>query len=302
MKYSLDDITKFSDDYIYNLLSINDVNITENKDNNLYEAILLFYMSGNLNENIYPNYINISKFLLWASLDGYKEIVKLLLNGNKDEALIHASRNGDFGTTKLLLENGANVHTKSDLPLEVASKNGHLEVVKLLSQYNEDINIIPLELAAGNGHLEVVKFLSENGPVSDRALLISSGRNHFKIVKFLLEKNKQNVYINESLIIASEHGYTKIVKLLLEQVGVNVNAENGKALKKASANGHLEVVKLLIKNGANVNVSNSSPLVSASWHGHLEIVKLLLKNGAEVTTRSLERASPKITKLLQSYK
>lgn len=63
MKYSLDDITRFSDDYIFNLLSINDINITGDKDNNLYEAILLFHISGTLDEDIYPNYININKFL-----------------------------------------------------------------------------------------------------------------------------------------------------------------------------------------------------------------------------------------------
>ncbi|KAF2469630.1 ankyrin, partial [Lindgomyces ingoldianus] len=56
-------------------------------------------------------------------------------------------------------------------------------------------------------------------------------------------------------------------------------------LCSASNNGHLEVVKLLLKKGADVAGANKvgcKPLYPASNNGHLEVVRLLLENGADV--------------------
>jgi ankyrin repeat protein len=47
----------------------------------------------------------------------------------------------------------------------------------------------------------------------------------------------------------------------------------------ASANGHTEIVKLLLDKGADLNVKNTygiTVLFMASVHGHTEIAKLLL--------------------------
>ena len=119
-----------------------------------------------------------------------------------------------------------------------------------------------------------------------------------------------------------------IVKLLLaNRVGLNIIDKNGMtplhwgifltcfdihySLKnfkfiKASMRGHLEIVKLLLKNGANPNnkgfgdqialhkgvwilrvlvlIINILLIIIASWYGHLEIVKVLLDFGAKINS------------------
>lgn len=57
-------------------------------------------------------------------------------------------------------------------------------------------------------------------------------------------------------------------------------------LNAASANGHIEVVRLLLENRADITVVDKKggmPLLTASWYGHVKVVKLLLENGADIT-------------------
>ena len=63
-------------------------------------------------------------------------------------------------------------------------------------------------------------------------------------------------------------------KYLVEQ-GANIHANDDKALRWASENGHLKVVKFLVKLGANINVKNNYALRWASANGHLKVVKFL---------------------------
>lgn len=56
-------------------------------------------------------------------------------------------------------------------------------------------------------------------------------------------------------------------------------------LHNAANNGHIEVVKHLIKKEADVNVVDKygrSPLHDAAKHGHIEVVEVLLKKVADV--------------------
>ena len=73
------------------------------------------------------------------------------------------------------------------------------------------------------------------------------------------------------------------------QAGGEVNAQNewGRTLlHKASGNGHVEVVNLLIQAGGEVNaqkeIVRATPLHEASWNGHVEVVDLLIRGGGEV--------------------
>ena len=90
------------------------------------------------------------------------------------------------------------------------------------------------------------------------------------------------------LIKASSDGNLDLVKLLLER-GANVNSQNNifygqTALIRASENGHTEIVKLLSTNGADVNIQDiygQTALILSSLRGHLEVIKLLLEKGAD---------------------
>jgi outer membrane protein assembly factor BamB/ankyrin repeat protein len=92
--------------------------------------------------------------------------------------------------------------------------------------------------------------------------------------------------LKEDLWTASRTGDAKAVEALLAK-GVDVNAKThygATALWFAAYKGHLEVVKVLLKNKADLNASDtiwgSSPLSLALGEGRVEIVKVLLEAGA----------------------
>ena len=60
-------------------------------------------------------------------------------------------------------------------------------------------------------------------------------------------------------------------------------------LIRASAYGHIDMVKKYIEDGANVNAKDddgNTALIMASWNGYIEVVRFLLKNGADVNAKN----------------
>ena len=85
----------------------------------------------------------------------------------------------------------------------------------------------------------------------------------------------------------------------------------------ASADGHVEVVRLLLEKGANINTAKVTssgwmPLSGASANGHVEVVRLLLEKGADIDTAdedgqtplswAAEKGHAAVVTLLQQYK
>ena len=92
-------------------------------------------------------------------------------------------------------------------------------------------------------------------------------------------------------VTAAASGDKKTVQNLLKSAEKKedmVNArdwDNLTPLSAAASGGHLEVVKLLIKEGADVNAKdkdNVTALMEASLKGHTKVVETLLSNGVEV--------------------
>lgn len=78
----------------------------------------------------------------------------------------------------------------------------------------------------------------------------------------------------------------KATELLTQRADVNIKDDRGvTVLMSASAQGDIEIVKILLANGADVNVKgydgDYSALVAASESDHSEIVELLKKAGAK---------------------
>ncbi|KAF2124635.1 hypothetical protein P153DRAFT_325872, partial [Dothidotthia symphoricarpi CBS 119687] len=106
--------------------------------------------------------------------------------------------------------------------------------------------------------------------------------------------NAQGGRYGNALQAASAEGHEQVVKMLLNKgTNVNVNAQGGRysnALQAASIEGHKQVVKMLLNKGANVNVNvqggyYSTALHAASAEGYEQVVKMLLDIGANVNAQ-----------------
>jgi len=87
------------------------------------------------------------------------------------------------------------------------------------------------------------------------------------------------------LILASTAGDIKMVKLLLSfKADPNVTNEGYSALRYASEQGHVEVIKLLIESGAQIDFADPdgfTALMSAAANDKTDAIKYLLDKGAK---------------------
>jgi ankyrin repeat protein len=118
-----------------------------------------------------------------------------------------AAHNGDLEMVRVLLDYGVDVNSQNDghcTPLDFASRNGHRNdsrVVQFLIEHGADLNtrasrsgFAPLHRASKNGRIEVVRLLVEHGvnvEVQDKygrtPLDVASGDQREEIMELLLE-------------------------------------------------------------------------------------------------------------------
>ena len=84
---------------------------------------------------------------------------------------------------------------------------------------------------------------------------------------------------NFAVRLASRNGHLEVVKLLLTHPKVDPSADDNYAIRWASKNGYLEVVKLLLslpsKQGVYPTVDISEAIRLSSQNGHSDVVKVL---------------------------
>lgn len=81
-------------------------------------------------------------------------------------------------------------------------------------------------------------------------------------------------------ILALESSDFETIKEL-HRSGIDIHFDDDRALKEASRNGDLDIVRYLCENGVQIqDFSTSIALSGASREGHLHIVKYLLEKGA----------------------
>ena len=138
-------------------------------------------------------------FILVASLDGYLDVCKILIEKGADlnlqaangaTPLIIASFGGNAELVKLFLDKGAKLDVQSKngaTALIAASEKGHIEVIKLLLVKGANLDVqssngvTALMMASQNGHSDVIKLLLEKGAKTD--LKSNMGQTAYDIAK-----------------------------------------------------------------------------------------------------------------------
>ncbi|MHC4113652.1 MAG: ankyrin repeat domain-containing protein, partial [Planctomycetota bacterium] len=108
----------------------------------------------------------------------------------------------------------------------------------------------------------------------------------------LVSSNSGDQKSSNSIHEAAVEGHLNLVKSLIK-TGTDVNVKGRleyTPLHHAAENGHANLVKFLISRGADLEVRNHNgrtPLALAACRGHKEMVELLIARGADVNTKDI---------------
>ncbi len=168
--------------------------------------------------------------LFLAAQNGYRDVIKVLLRANADPLL---TRTDALGTTSV--------------PLDIAAKNGHSQVVfELVQQVGIEgcggatRGAEALRLASFFGHVDVMAVLRDAGVVDSGMSVVNAVRNGRELaVRFLLQQRKgdEAVYLNNRDLFG--------VPILLYAIGVGTVSPSPR------------IVRLLVDAGADT--------ASAGW-------------------------------------
>jgi ankyrin repeat protein len=247
---------------------------------------------------VIPRARDVMGSLASAIIGGHLQLVRYLVEeAGADERragldgrtpLILAADKGDADIMAYLLDRSrVNIDAKAangDTALEVAYRNGHLEVVKLLVAAGARVNPQSsdehgvLMTARLGGNVQVVRYLVEEAGADEQR--VGPGGKVF-------------------LMAAADLNRADIVEYLLGRPGIDIerkSAAGWTALNIACREGHLEVVKMLVGAGARVDAQGSDgqgALMTAI--DHLEVVKYLVEEaGADVNAITYKDDAPTI--------
>ncbi len=234
--------------------------------------------------------------LIWAATRGYIDIVKMLIergadinhtnDGGNDAlilSLINMTRLPDsfyaqlLATARLLIEHGATIPTEGDL--QRYAQRGILrfhnpeyagQALSAVFEGNE------LAYAAARGDTKRVVVLLSTLP---------QAQPQSPQTKSLIAQLRK--------LLAS---YAILAPMIPPQININHPDSHGMtALHWAAAQGHDDIIKLLLDFGANINLRNvegNTPLHLAARNGNLSTVRLLLARGANATLVNRDGQTP----------
>lgn len=209
--------------------------------------------------------------LIFASENGYDEVVDLLLQANADTEVKFEFFNDK--TIKRVFGDG-------ETALMKAVWNGHFDIVKNLVKYGANVNCV-------------------NREEECTALMHAVIRDRNEILEFLLDAGANvNAKTNRAataLMYAIKRSNFKGAELLLSRApDIHVkNSEGDNVLMMASASNQINMVKRLIELGADVNSQdnkgNTALMVMANelwFKNQSEVLELLLNTNIDIAIKN----------------
>ncbi|KAG9403282.1 hypothetical protein AC1031_005928 [Aphanomyces cochlioides] len=135
-------------------------------------------------------------------------------------------------------------HDYSSRPMDLAAKNGQLEVVKYFHHYRlEGCTNFAMDFAAQSGHFSVVKFLHDHRRegCTTYAMDMAAANGHFEIVNFL-HTHRTEGCTTYAIDYAAANGHLQVVEFLLHH---RQEEHSSNAIKWAQERGHHDVLTLL---------------------------------------------------------
>jgi ankyrin repeat protein len=120
------------------------------------------------------------------------------------------------------------------------------------------------------------------------AILIAAETGHVEIVKLMLEAHSK--LVGEVFVTASALGHAELVKELI-RLGVNkhpYHVYDAMAMYAAAGNNQAEIIRLLVESGVNVDVTSRkiingrTALMEATLEENVELIEYLIRAGANV--------------------
>ena len=227
-----------------------------------------------------------------ACLRGNIDAIHIMIKyaGNDKKQLIHNKEGlgfykacvaGNIEILKLLLSNCSSIKERQKL-VTYTNNRAILGAVESISSVKPDISII--------------KLLVENGADitedDNYCLKYSSTRGILPVVEYIIHnvKNIPKEDLNKSFQSACLYKNIDIIKLLLKHGSVDVDADNGNAIRWAVRDGHTEVVKLLIDAGADAKKINDIDFRWMRHKGYADTIELLRSRMDESFYPTLEAA------------
>ena len=195
-----------------------------------------------------------------------------------NSTMMHAAASGGHtAVIRALLKRNASFREVNGVNLtaiQLAAKNGHLDVVKLLYYSGANVDHLCLQYAARAGHADVVKFLMKIG-ILDTCMRCDG--------IFYWLGNKVRYQAGPSYNFKDSDGY------ILADDNYRIKCQS--ALHLAVAEKHTEVVKLLLsvedKTIHCKDFTGRTPLHEAIRQNHVEISELLIRSGARVSQKCM---------------
>jgi uncharacterized protein len=256
--------------------------------------------------------------LTLAVVDGYLDVVKMLLEAGADPNL-----QGKL-PTMLFLQNSdrhpfLRQYAQPTTALNLAAAFGRMDIAQVLIESGSDLTFVDeqgrdaITIATKEGHQEIVQLLSqasspsaETAP-SANALLGAAKQGNVEILRSALaagiDPNTSEAFVGRSrrdktaLMFAAEAGHLECVQILLAQdADVNLSDRPGKKLGKtplmcAAEHNHGEIVHILLVAGAVVNAQNKrgeTALLYAVQKKSDQVIEHLLNFGANIHQKSWE--------------